>query len=112
MLCLIIPSHVNLDSCSRWFSMVCDHLYHCKYQSDMLVVLVSVQPDYSRLKLHLPEPDVWWESSTMTPNFATFGVEFPVPFELEFVFLSGPNRKTSHVTSSEESRFQLLTGEP
>lgn len=69
------------------------------------------QPDHGKLKLHLPEPEMWWESATETPNFIVFQVVLPTPFEMDFIFMSGDKIKNTKTSASEKKRFTQLSGE-
>ncbi|GMH36420.1 hypothetical protein BSKO_04288 [Bryopsis sp. KO-2023] len=91
------------------FHNITEHVQLFLYET-MAIQWQKVQPDYSKLKMHLPEPELWWESSTETPNLIVFQVTFPVPFEIDFVYLSGEKTKKSKISASEMKRFHSLTG--
>lgn len=71
----------------------------------------SNEPDVGKLEVHLPEPEVWWESGTETPNFIVFQVVLPTPFEMDFVFMSGDKVNKPKLSASERKRFGQLSGE-
>jgi len=58
----------------------------------------------SELVVALPDPPMWMESSMEHPNFAIIQITGTLPFEVEFVFLTG-------AAQTNPDRFSSLMGE-